>query len=42
MTGQADTMDIFSQTYMEILDIETIPGTNDLQYYSYLKTFGNI
>ena len=46
-TGQADTTDIFSQTYMEILGIETIPGTNmpanfghmvgyDSQYYGYL------
>ena len=50
-TGQADTTDIFSQTYMEILGIETIPGTNmpanfghmvgyDSQYYGYLVSFG--
>ena len=49
-TGQADTTDIFSQTYMEILGIETIPGTNmpanfghmvgyDSQYYGYLVSF---
>ena len=49
-TGQADTTDIFSQTYMEILGIETISGTNmpanfghmvgyDSQYYGYLVSF---
>ena len=46
-TGQADTTDIFKQTYMDILGLETVPGTNmpanfghmvgyDSQYYGYL------